>query len=132
MFFNFYSIPGIGTVAFDTRLGLYEDPPPQEALKFIEEVDNFFILSQKLMFNIPSRMARKYIDTPTFKKFLKSADAFLDIGQGFVNKKMMELKEMAEKGIDPSGDTQGVSNTRGGGRKKITGVLVGIFEKHLK
>ena len=94
-------------MAFDTRLGLYEDPPPQEALKFIDAVQNFFSLAQKLMFSIPSNMVRRYIDTPAFKKFLKNADDILDIGQGFVDKKMRELKEMAEKDKEPSGDTQG-------------------------
>ena len=98
---------GIGTVAFDTRLGLYEDPPPKEALQFIEEVQNFTNLSHKLFFSIPSRIAGKYIDTPTFKKFLKCGDAILDIGQGFVDKTMRELKEMTEKGIDPSDGTRG-------------------------
>ena len=106
VFYN-YSL-GIGTLAFDTRLGLYEDPPPSEALKFIEEVQNFFALSHKLLFSIPSTIARRYVDTPMFKKFLKCGDTVLDIGQGFVNKKMAELKEMAEKGIDPSDNTKGV------------------------
>ena len=98
---------GIGTVAFDARLGLYEDSPPKEALQFIEEVQNFFTLSHKLFFSIPSRIARQYMDTPTFKKFLRCGDAILDIGRGFVDKKMRELKEMTEKGIDPSDGTQG-------------------------
>ena len=52
-------------------------------------------------------MVRRYIDTPTLKKFLKVADDVLDIGQGFIDKKMRELKEMAEKDKEPSGDTQG-------------------------
>ena len=59
------------------------------------------------MFSIPSNIVRRYIDTPAFKKFLKVADDVLDIGQGFVDKKMRELKEMAEKDIEPSGDTRG-------------------------
>ena len=100
---------GIGTVAFDTRLGLYEDPLPQEALKFINAVQNFFLLTQKLTFSIPSNMVRRYIDTPALKKFLKVADDILDIGQGFVDKKMRELKKMAEKDIEPSSDTRGIT-----------------------
>ena len=51
---------------------------------------------------------RPYIDTPTLKKFFKVSDDVLDIGQGFLDKKMRELKEMAEKEIEPSGDTQGI------------------------
>jgi len=101
-----WSTESIGTLAFDARLGLYEDPPKQEALKFIEEVQNFFRLSHKLMFSIPSTIARKYVDTPTFKKFLECGDTVLDLGQSFVDRKMKELKEMTEKGIDPSANAQ--------------------------
>ena len=90
---------------------MFEDPPPQEALEFIEAVQNVLTLTHKLVFSIPSRIARQYgIDTPTFKKYMKSADAMVDIGQGFVDKKMIELKEMAEKGTESSGNTQGVLN----------------------
>ena len=96
------TIAGIGTLAFDTRLGLYEDPPPQSALEFTNAVNNFFELAQQLLFNIFSRIARPYIDTPTFKKFLINADALFEIGQVFVDNKMRELNMMAEKGIDPS------------------------------
>ncbi|XP_073228660.1 cytochrome P450 27C1-like [Porites lutea] len=101
--------PGISTVAFDTRLGLYDDSPPPEALLFIREVQNFFALSHKLLFSAVSRFARQYFDTPLLKRFLKCGDTILDIGQGFVDKKMKELKEMTEKGIDPSDNSQVVS-----------------------
>jgi len=104
-----FSTESIGTVAFDTRLGLYEDPPKQEALKFIEMVQAYFELTMKLALSIPSNMVRPYMDTPAMKKFLKAGDDILDIGQGFVDNKMRELKEIAEKGIDPSGPTQVVS-----------------------
>lgn len=87
---------------------MFEDPAPQEALKFIEAVQNVLTFTHKLVFSIPSRIARQYgIDTPTFKKYMKSADAMLDIGQGFVDKKMIELKEMEEKGNESSGNAQG-------------------------
>jgi len=95
-------------VAFDTRLGLYDDLPPPEALLFIKEVQNFFALSHKLLFSAVSRFARQYFDTPLLKRFLKCGDTILDIGQGFVDKKMKELKEMTEKGIDPSNNSQGL------------------------
>jgi len=104
-----FATEGIGTVAFDARLGLYEQPPKDEALKFIEEVQTFWTLTQKLMFSVPSNMVRPYMDTPTLKKFHKCADTIINIGQGFVDKRMRELKEMAEKGIDPSDGTQVVS-----------------------
>ena len=86
---------------------MYEDPPPQEALQFIKEVQNFFALSQTLLFSVTSTIARQYVDTPTLKKFFESVDNMLDIGEGFVEKKMNEMKEMSERGVDPSGNTQG-------------------------
>ena len=52
-------------------------------------------------------MIRPYMDTPALKKFFKYADAIIDIGQVFVDRKMRELKQMAEKGNDPSVDTGG-------------------------
>ena len=88
-------------------MGLYKNPPPQEALKFINAVQNFMMFTHKLMFSIPSNMVRRYVDTPALKKFFKAADDVVDIGQGFIDKKMRELKEMAEKDKEPSGDTQG-------------------------
>ena len=98
---------GIGTVAFDSRFGLYEDTPPQEALEFTRAVDDFFELSQQLLLNVLQRAASRYMDTPMFKKFFKVQDTILDIGQRFVDKKMKELKEMADRGIDPA-DAQGL------------------------
>ena len=44
-------------MAFDTRLGLYDDPIPPEALQFINEVQNFFALSHKLTFSAAHRIA---------------------------------------------------------------------------
>ncbi|XP_067023575.1 cytochrome P450 27C1-like [Acropora muricata] len=96
-----FSMESIGTVAFNTRLGLYQDPPPEKALKFIEAVDTFFIQTQKML-NLPSAMTRQYIDTPALKKFFKAADDIVDIGEYFITNKMKELKEMTEKGIEVS------------------------------
>ncbi|CAH3047031.1 unnamed protein product, partial [Porites lobata] len=97
---NRWSLEGIGTVAFDSRFGLYEDTPPQEALDFTKAVNDFFELSQQLLYSILNRVALKYIDTPKYKKFSKNYDTILEIGQRFVEKKMREVKEMTEKGID--------------------------------
>ena len=103
--------PGVGTLAFDARLGLYEDPPKEEAMRFIQEIHNFLAISHKLFFSIPRQIAKKFnIDTPLLKKFFKTADVLIEIGEGFVDKKMRELKEMSDKEIDPSGNTQGESS----------------------
>ena len=101
----------MGTLAFDARLGLYEDPPKEEAMRFIQGIHDFFSLSQELFFSLPRRIAKRFdIDTPKLKKFFKTSDILIEIGEGFVDKKMRELKEMADKGIDPSGNTQGINS----------------------
>lgn len=102
-----WATESVGTLAFDSRLGLYEDPPKEEAMRFITEVHNFFSISHKLFFSVSRRIAKNLnIDTPLLKKFFKTADALIEIGEGFVDKKMRELKEMSDKEIDPSGNTQ--------------------------
>ena len=100
----------MGTVAFDARLGLYEDPPKEEAMRFIQAVHDFFSFSHDLFFSLSRRIAKRFdIDTPKLKKFFKTGDTMIEIGESFVDKKMRELKEMADKGIDPSGNTQGIN-----------------------
>ena len=103
MFVCLFLSVGIGTMAFDTRLGLYSDPPSPEGLKFIAAVHDFFDLSQKLLLSIPSNLMRPYMDTPALKKFFTAADEILDIGEVFVNRKMKELEEMSNKGIESPG-----------------------------
>lgn len=101
----------MGTLAFDARLGLYEDPPKEEAMRFIQGVHDFFSISHELFFSLSRRIAKRFdIDTPKLKKFFKTADVLIEIGESFVDKKMRELKEMADKGIDPSGNTQGINS----------------------
>lgn len=96
-----WATESVGTLAFDSRLGLYEDPPKEEAMRFITEVHNFFSISHKLFFSVSRRLGKNFsIDTPLLKKFFKTADTLIEIGEGFVDKKMNELKEMSDKGID--------------------------------
>jgi len=103
----------VGTLAFDARLGLYEDPPKEEAMRFIQAVHDFFSLSHELFFSLSRRIAKHFdVDTPKLKKFFKAADIFIEVGEGFIDKKMKELKEMADGGIDPSDNTQGITSNR--------------------
>ena len=88
---------------------MYEDGPKQEAQRFTLQVENFIKFLHKLIFNLPSTVAGKYIDTPTFKNFLKCCDAAFEITQGFVDKEMKELnKEMENMRINSSNAFQGV------------------------
>ena len=91
--------PGIGTFAFDTRLGLYEDPPNKKGVHFINTVRKRFELSQQLTFNPVGKVASQYFETPTLKKFLKASDDLFDIGQDLVKQKLRELKNETEKGL---------------------------------
>ena len=71
-------------------------------MKFIEAVDIFMVQTQKIMMGGVSTFLRRYIDTPALKKFFKACDDIVEIGEYFISNKMKELKEMTEKGIEPS------------------------------
>ena len=101
--------PGIGTFAFDTRLGLYQDPPNKKGVHFINTVRKRFELSQQLTFNPVGNVASQYFETPTLKKFLKASDDLFDIGQDLVKQKLRELKKETEKGLNSSDGPQGNS-----------------------
>ena len=79
---------------------LYEDAPTQEDQRFTLQLENFLKFLHKLIFNLPSTVAGKYIDKFAFKKFLKCGNAAFEISQGFVDKEMKELKEMEDKRIN--------------------------------
>ena len=104
-----FLFPGIGTFAFDTRLGLYEDPPNKQGVHFINTVRKRFELSQQLTFNPVGKVASQYFETPTLKKFLKASDDLFDIGQVLVKQKLRELKDETEKGLHSSDGPQGNS-----------------------
>ncbi|XP_073228662.1 cytochrome P450 10-like [Porites lutea] len=104
-----WSMEGIGTFAFDTRLGLYEDPPNKQGVHFINTVRKRFELSQQLTFNPVGKVASQYFETPTLKKFLKASDDLFDIGQDLVKQKLRELKDETEKGLNSSDGPQVVS-----------------------
>ena len=101
--------PGIGTFAFDTRLGLYQDPSNKKGVHFINTVRKRFELSQQLTFNPVGKVASQYFETPTLKKFLKASDDLFDIGQDLVKQKLRELKKETEKGLTSSDGPQGNS-----------------------
>ena len=85
----------MGTLVFDARIGLLDDTPSEEAMKFIQGVDDFFKFTQTLLFGFFEKHLLPYIDTPSFKKLSKSMDAINETGAMFVNKKVKELEEMA-------------------------------------
>ena len=105
--------PGMGTFVFDARLGLYENPPNEQGMTFIQALHSYMEHSQKLVFNPISKISSQYFETPTLKTFLNSADILYGTGKELVNRRRAELEEMAEKGNDPTGGTQGTLHSTG-------------------
>lgn len=73
---------------FDERVGLYEDPPREEALKFIKAANSHMNELGKLIFGFPFF---KYFDSPTFKRFCKAQDTAIAIGKKYVDRKLSAL-----------------------------------------
>ena len=67
----------IAYIALDTRLGCLEAylAPDSEPQKMIDSVEVLFESFHKLEFGIPMW---KYVSTPTWRKFVKAADVFLE------------------------------------------------------
>jgi len=103
----------MGTFVFDARLGLYENPPNEQGMTFIQALHSYLEHPQKLIFNPISKISSQYFETPTLKKFLNSADILYGTGKELVNRRRAELEEMAEKGNDPTGGTQGTLHSTG-------------------
>lgn len=85
-------------MVFDTRIGLYNDPPTEKAMTFIQSVDDAFKYMHNLMFGFVEKNLVPYINTPSFNKFSKAMDTGMEIGEMFVNKKIKELDEIANRG----------------------------------
>ncbi|XP_031571785.1 uncharacterized protein LOC116305923 [Actinia tenebrosa] len=87
-----FATESIGTMVFDARIGLYEDPPKEEPQRFIQSVHDLFHYTQQIMFGFENYLF-KYFDTPSWKKLCKAQDIAIEIGQKYVDKKIAELKE---------------------------------------
>ena len=48
----FFYLLGVGTLVLDARIGLYNDPPSEEAVKLIQGVDDAVKYMQTLVFGI--------------------------------------------------------------------------------
>ena len=100
---------GVGTFVFDTRVGLYDDPPNPEATRFIQCVHDFFENGHHLLLAPLEKKLLPYVDTPSFKRICKALDEMYEIGGMLVNRKIKELQEMANK-KDDSQETEGKIN----------------------
>ena len=88
---------------------MYEDPPNPEATRFIKCVHDVFENGHQLLFALVEKKLLPYVDTPSFKRMCKASDEMYEIGGMFVNRKIKELQEMANK-QDASQETEGKIN----------------------
>ena len=83
-----------GTMAFDVRVGLYDDPP---TVKFVQATVDALALQGKLSKGWGS-LFWKFFTTPTYRKFCEARDTSYAMSQKIVDNKVAELKKMAEEG----------------------------------
>ena len=86
-----------GTVAFDVRVRLYDDPPDKDAVKFVQATVDALALQGKLSRGWGS-LFWKFFTTPTYRKFCEARDTSYAMSQKIVDNKVAELKKMAEEG----------------------------------
>ena len=86
-----------GTMAFDVRVGLYDDPPDKDTVKFVQATVDALALQGKLSRGWGS-LFWKFFTTPTYRKFCEARDTSYAMSQKIVDNKVAELKKMAEEG----------------------------------
>jgi len=87
----------VGTMAFASRAGLYDDPPNKEMVKMIEATKETFKCLEKLSKGLEGLLSR-LVTTPSCRKYYEVQDIAIGISQKFVDDKISELKKMAEEG----------------------------------
>ena len=70
---------------------------------------DFFENGHHLLFALLEKKLLPYVDTPSFKRVCKALDEANEIGATFTNRKIKELREMADK-QDDSQETEGKIN----------------------
>ena len=92
-----FRVLAVGTMAFDLRVGLYEDPPNQDIIKVIQATFDGFKYLGYLNRGWESQLYR-FVTTPSYRKFCKTQDTLFSIGQKIVDKKVADLKKFTEEG----------------------------------
>ena len=87
----------MSTLVLDARIGLFNDPPNEEAVRLIHGVQDALDCMQNLVFGFVEKNLLPYVDTPSFKKFRKAVDGNDEILRMFINKKIKELEDMAKR-----------------------------------
>ena len=94
--YSFCSL-AVGTMAFDVRIGLYDDPPNKDTVKMIQATFDVFEFAGKLTRGWESLLFT-IVTTPSYRKFCEAHDTSFRISEKIVDNKVMELKKMAEEG----------------------------------
>lgn len=84
-------------MAFDVRVGLYDDPPNKETVKMIKSTFDTFLYMGKLNRGLEG-LIFKFVKTPSYWKYCEAQDTAIAISQAIVDKKIKELKKMAHEG----------------------------------
>ena len=84
-------------MAFDVRIGLYDDPPNKETVKMIDATKETFRLMGVLSRGLESVLF-PFVTTANYRKFCEVQDISREIGQRIIDDKVSELKKMAEEG----------------------------------
>ena len=87
----------VGTLAFDVRVGLYDDPPNKETVKMVKATFEAFSYVGKLSSGLESLVFR-FMKTPSYWKFCEAQDTAIRISQEIVDRKILELKKTEEEG----------------------------------
>ena len=99
-------------MAFDVRVGLYDDPPNKETVKIIQTTLEAFTHLGKLNRGWEGLLS-KFVNTPTYWKFCQAQDTALAISQRIVENKVIELNKMADEGdkfVEDEGECRGKVN----------------------
>ena len=73
----------MGCVLFDERIGCFDDPLPDQARQFIDNIIGFFRYQQPLMYKPP---VYKIYPTRAWRQFEGYADRVADCARQFINK----------------------------------------------
>lgn len=84
-------------MAFDLRVGLYDDPPNQDIIKIIQATFDGFKYLGNLNRGWESQLYR-FVTTPSYRKFCETQDTLFGIGQKIVDKKVADLKKITTDG----------------------------------
>ena len=84
-------------MVLDARIGLYNDPPNEDAMKLIQSVDDSFKYLQILFFGFVEKNLLPYMDTPSYRKFSKAIETAEEVLAIFINKKIEEFEEIARR-----------------------------------